>query len=86
MTVPDWQEKLVRDLAYNIGISEAQDLTPIIVDQIRPHIEAAALRAFADAHRFPSSWVMFRREDGSGVTVSDLLRETADRIAEGGTG
>lgn len=47
MTVPDWQAKLVQDLAYNIGIGEAQDLTPIIVDQIRPHIEAEVRKQIA---------------------------------------
>lgn len=41
---------------------------------------AKALRNFADAHRFPSAWVMFRRVDDSPVSVGDLLRETADRI------
>lgn len=42
--------------------------------------KAEALREFADAHRFPSHWIMFRRDDGSGVTVGDLLRETANRL------
>ena len=42
--------------------------------------QVSALRGFADSTRFPSHWVLFRRDDGSGVTVSDLLRETADRI------
>lgn len=39
---------------------------------------ADALVAFADAHRMP--FVMFRREDGSAVTVSDLLREESARL------
>lgn len=43
-------------------------------------VKAAALRDFADSTRFPSHWILFRRHDGSGVTVSDLLRDTADRI------
>ena len=48
-------------------------------------VKAEALREFADAHRFPSHWIMFRRDDGTGVTVSDMLREVADRLAaEGG--
>lgn len=42
--------------------------------------QISALRGFADSTRFPSHWVLFRRADGSGVTVSDLLRETAARI------
>jgi hypothetical protein len=42
-----------------------------------PILEAKALREFADAHRFPHDWIMFRRNDGSGVTVSDRLREAA---------
>ncbi|THV25991.1 hypothetical protein [Glycomyces paridis] len=48
-----------------------------LVDAIRPIIEAEALHEFADANRFPSDWIMFRRNDGSGVTVPDLLREVA---------
>ena len=39
---------------------------------------AKALRDFADSVRFPSDWILFRRLDGSGVTVPDLLRETAE--------
>ncbi len=50
------------------------------VEAARPAIAAEVLRAFADAHRFPAEWVMFRRADGSGVTVPDLLRETAARL------
>ena len=50
--------------------------------QIR-RAKAEALQEFADAHRFPSEWVMFRRGDGSGVTVGDLLRETAEAIENG---
>lgn len=46
-------------------------------------VKAAALRDFADSTRFPSHWILFRRHDGSGVTVSDLLRETAARIESG---
>lgn len=42
---------------------------------------ARALREFADTTRFPSDWILFRRDDGSGVTVSDLLREAAAREA-----
>lgn len=47
-------------------------------------VKAEALREFADAHRFPSHWIMFRRDGGTGVTVSDMLREAADRLAAGG--
>ena len=48
-------------------------------------VKAEALREFADAHRFPSHWILFRRDDGTGVTVSDMLREVSDRLAaEGG--
>ena len=48
-------------------------------------VKAEALREFADAHRFPSDWIMFRRDDGTGVTVSDMLRAVADHLAaEGG--
>lgn len=42
-------------------------------------VRAQALIDFADATRFPSDWILFRRDDGSGVTVPDLLRETAAR-------
>ena len=42
-------------------------------------VKAEALREFADAHRFPSDWIMFRRDDGTGATVSDMLRAVADR-------
>lgn len=44
-----------------------------------------ALREFADAVRFPNYWILFRRDDGRGVTVGDLLRETAARIENGET-
>lgn len=51
-----------------------------MIRRIQAQSEAKALRAFADAVRLPSEWVLFRRDDESGVTVGDLLRETADRI------
>lgn len=44
----------------------------------RRQAAAQALRRFADAHRMPL--VMFTRDDGSAVSVGDLLREEADRI------
>lgn len=61
----------------------AEDLMPLITAEIAAAERrgaAEALRNFADAHRFPSAWVMFRRVDDSPVSVGDLLRETADRI------
>lgn len=45
-------------------------------------VAAKALRDFAGGTRFPNNWILFRRDDGSGVTVSDLLRETADGYIE----
>lgn len=53
------------------------DLARAVVAAVRPRIEAEALREFADDNRFPHDWIMFRRNDGSGVTVPDLLREVA---------
>lgn len=41
---------------------------------------AEELQRFADANRFPASWVMYRTDDGSPITVSDLLRERAQEI------
>ena len=43
-----------------------------------PLIAAAALRQFADSVRMP--WTVFLREDGSPVTVGDLLRERATSL------
>ena len=48
-----------------------------VVEAAAPYIAAQALEDFADAHRMP--WTMFLREDGSPVTVGDLMRETAAR-------
>lgn len=45
--------------------------------QVQAEAKARALIDFADSTRFPSHWILFRRDDGSGVTVSDMLRETA---------
>lgn len=55
-------------------------------DEIARVAAANALTDFADGTRFPSDWILFRREDGSGVTVPDLLRETAANIRGGGGG
>lgn len=49
---------------------------------VEPFIAAKTLRAFADANRFPHHWIMFRRRDGYGVTVSDLLRERAAELEQ----
>ncbi|WP_293785012.1 hypothetical protein [uncultured Aeromicrobium sp.] len=49
------------------------------LESIRAEAKAEALTEFADSTRFPHDWVLFRRDDGSGVTISDLLRETAAR-------
>ena len=62
--------------------SEGESLTAQAIREAK----AEALREFADAHRFPSNWILFRRNDGTGVTVPGLLRETASRIARGGDG
>lgn len=74
--------------------SEVEGVTVLhdeCLDKLKREAAAEALREFANANRFPSDWIMFRRNDGSGVTVSDLLRETAagklraaERQAEGG--
>jgi hypothetical protein len=45
-------------------------------DAIRRSAKAEALRDFADAHRMP--WTIFQDKDGNPVTVSDLMRETAN--------
>lgn len=47
------------------------------LEQEKAAAKRRALIDFADANRFMADWVMFRRDDGSGVSVSDLLRETA---------
>lgn len=44
--------------------------------------QVSALRGVADGIRFPDAWILFRRPDGSGVTVPDLLREMANQIEE----
>lgn len=49
--------------------------------EVGASIKAQALREYADATRHP--WTVFRRDDGSPVTVNDLMRETADRIEAG---
>ena len=49
--------------------------------EVEAPIKAQALREYADATRHP--WTVFRRDDGSPVTVNDLMRETADRIEAG---
>ncbi|WP_159622699.1 hypothetical protein [Ruania rhizosphaerae] len=59
-------------------------ITALTVEQVRQEAKAEALQEFADSTRFPSDWILFRRDDGSGVTVSDLLRSTAANIAQGG--
>ena len=44
--------------------------------QIKTQAKAEALRDFADAHRMP--WTIFLDKDENPVTVSDLIRETAN--------
>jgi hypothetical protein len=70
------------NLNYSDGIERHTDVSwgpeaRVAVAAVRPLIEAEALREFADSNRFPSDWIMFRRNDGSGVTMGDLLREVA---------
>lgn len=77
-------EHLYKDGAVPALIACIRCELPKLVAAVRPHIAAETLRQFADAHRFPSDWIMFRRHDGSGVTVHDLLHETADRIEKDG--
>lgn len=48
-----------------------------VIREIRREAKAEALREFADSIR--TQEVLFRRSDGSGVKVNDLLRETARR-------
>ncbi len=59
-------------LAYQAGILDTPDAIA--------SAKAEALRAFADSVR--TTEVLFRRPDGSGVKVTDLLRETAQNYIE----
>lgn len=74
-------EALDRELTFmiadDLAVGELDRLARAVVAALRPILAAKALREFADANRFPSDWIMFRRNDGSGVTVPDLLREVA---------
>jgi hypothetical protein len=69
------------ECSWHIGCDEEchTDRARAVVAAVRGPIAAEALREVADGTRFPSHWILFRRNDGSGVTVSDLLRETAAR-------
>lgn len=80
MTDPTPAEKAAIDAWCRICQGDVSAIADVAVDVARPGIAAETLRAFADAHRFPADWVMFRRGDGSGVTVGELLRETAARL------
>lgn len=67
------------DATYSYSAAAFHDRARAVVAAVRGPIAAEALREVADGTRFPSHWILFRRNDGSGVTVSDLLRETAAR-------
>ena len=60
---------------------DLRDAVTAALAEVEGHIKAQALREYADAHRHP--WTVFRREDGSPVTVNDLMRETAARLEAG---
>ena len=60
---------------------DLRDAVTAALAEVEASIKAQALREYADAHRHP--WTVFRREDGSPVTVNDLMRETATRLEAG---
>ena len=71
-------------IGYDVEVSEPNGPTVhgYITDRwanSRQPLPVKPRREFADAHRFPSDWIMFRRDDGTGATVSDMLRAVADR-------
>lgn len=72
-------EKAAADALMDTIGSSLTDTARAVVAAVRGPIAAEALREVADGTRFPSHWILFRRSDGTGVTVSDLLRETAAR-------
>ena len=61
--------------------SDVRPLVTAALAEVEAPIKAQALREYADATRHP--WTVFRRDDGSPVTINDLMRETADRIEAG---
>lgn len=75
----DTSETIVASVTHQ----QAAFIASVLNGRTEADIKAKALRDFADAHRMP--WVMFRREDGSPVSVGDLMREVADRLAGGGS-
>ena len=58
---------------------ECAAIGALVLERILARTAARAITEFADAHRLPVEWVMFRDGD-HGVTVTELLRETAARI------
>ena len=95
LTIPDAAVEAAARAAYEEGFlrhvrrtrlgftwddisDEARESWRQVVIAAAPYIAAQALEDFADAHRMP--WTMFLREDGSPVTVGDLMRETAARF------
>lgn len=58
------------------------DAVTAALAEVEGSIKAQTLREYADAGRHP--WIVFRRKDGSPVTVNDHMRETAARLEAGG--
>ena len=63
---------------YPVLAAMFSDYARTALEAAAPLIAAAALRQFADSVRMP--WTVFLREDGSPVTVGDLLRERATSL------
>ena len=61
--------------------NEVRPIVTVALAEVEASIKAQALREYADSGRHP--WTVFRRDDGSPVTVNDHMRETADRLEAG---
>lgn len=85
-TVEQWRESFRRFLERH-DIRDPDDLVEEhdrMIAQVRAQAKAEALIEFADSVRFPNDWILFRDGgDGHGVTVGELLRETAAHLRAG---